>query len=88
MSLLVWIRQGEVGEYGRGEAGGETEALCDTHPTGTQEDICVMDRHPPGFCHSLSCPPNPHQIPSGGRIQCHLLQALCEPGGEEEKQGS
>ena len=45
-------------------------------------------RYLPGFCHSLSCPPNPHQIPSGGRIQCHSLQAPFEPRGGREKHGS
>lgn len=89
--LPVTAGLGQAGEVGRmgGKVGGKPEAACDTHPTGTQGHLWERGpRHPPGFCHSPSCPPNLHQIPSVGRIQCHVLQAPCEPRGEEEKQGS
>lgn len=86
-SCLGRARSGR--EYGKGKAGCKAEVVHDPHPRGTKAGIRVMNspRHLPGFCHSLSCPPNPHQIPSGGRIQCHLLQAPFEPRGGEEKHG-
>lgn len=86
-SLPVWSGRARQGVR-KGTSRWKARAVCGTHPTGTKgEGICDerSPRHPPGFCHSPSCPPNPHQIPSGGRIQCHSLLAPCEPRGKEQK---